>query len=218
MQPARRRSAALPTANTAALRRARRRMAPARRAEQLLDVAERLFSEQDYGSTSIEQIAGAAGVTRPVVYDRFGSKDGLYLACLRRARAQLEEAMFTAMAAIEPGPEQLRRGADAYFGFVERNPQRWRVLFGGGMAVPGALTEEAVQLRFGTETRLAEMLRGVAPGAGESRRRGLAHAIGGAAHQLAQWWLRTPELTRATLVDHYCAFAWPAIQALISAS
>jgi len=203
-----------PPARSAELRRARRRLAPARRAEQLLDVAERLFAEQDYGSTSIEQIAVAAGVTRPVVYDRFGSKDGIYLACLRRARTQLEESMFTAMAGLEPGPDQLRRGAEAYFGFVESNPQRWRVLFGGGAAVSGAIAEEAVRLRFGTEARFAEMMRTVAPHASEARRRGLAHAIGGAAHQLAQWWLRTPELSRGAVVDSYCDFAWPAILAL----
>src|SRR5437879_5350609 len=105
------------------------------RAEQLLDVAERLFAEQGYGSTSIERIAREAGVTRPVVYEHFGSKDGIYLACLRRARGQLEEMLDAAVAPTSDPREQLERGADAYFGFVERDPVRWRVLFGGGAGV-----------------------------------------------------------------------------------
>jgi AcrR family transcriptional regulator len=200
----------------ATLRRARRRLPPGRRAALLLDVAERLFGERGYGSTSIEQIAAAAGVTRPVVYDRFGSKDGIYLACLRRARTQLEDTMFTAMAGAEAGLEQLRRGADAYFGFLETNPPRWRVLFGGGAAVSGAIAEEAMQLRFGTESRMAELLQRAAPHADDVTVRGLAHAVGGAAHQLAQFWLRTPQLSRAAVVDLYCAFAWPAIAGLVN--
>src|SRR3981081_4339070 len=101
----------------AALRRGRRRLPPARRAEQLLDVAEGLFAEHGYGSISMEQIARASGITRPVVYARFGSKDGIYLACFRRARAQLEDAMFGPMATSDVALERLQRGADAYFGF-----------------------------------------------------------------------------------------------------
>uniref|UniRef100_UPI00037A42DC TetR/AcrR family transcriptional regulator n=1 Tax=Solimonas variicoloris TaxID=254408 RepID=UPI00037A42DC len=49
------------------------------REEQLLDVAQALFAKQGYQGTSIEDIAAAAGVTRPMVYNYFESKDGIYL-------------------------------------------------------------------------------------------------------------------------------------------
>ena len=192
----------------------RRRLTPHRRAEQLLDVAERLFAMSGYRETSIEQIAREAGVTRPVIYDRFGGKEGIYLACLRRARHQLEETMFGAVAQSSTPRARLRSGADAYFGFVESSPQRWRVLFGGGAAVSGAVANEAMRLRFETETQIAEWLRTVAPTTDKQSLIALAHAIGGASHQLAQWWLRNPKIAKQTVIDYFVAFSWPAIKEL----
>src|SRR4051812_30373164 len=64
------------------------------REQQLLDVAKELFARKGYQGTSIEDIARGAGVTRPIVYDHFDSKDSLYLACVRGARNELER-MFT---------------------------------------------------------------------------------------------------------------------------
>ena len=127
------------------------------RAQQLLDVAERLFAARGYGSTSIEGIAREAGVTRPVVYEHFESKDGIYLACLKRARSDLEAMLAEATASATDPRERLRRGADAYFGFVERGPARWHVLFGGGAAVSGDVAEEAMRLHLATERRFAEL-------------------------------------------------------------
>jgi AcrR family transcriptional regulator len=178
------------------------------RAEQLLDVAERLFAERGYGSTSIERIAREARVTRPVVYEHFGSKDGIYLACLRRARGQLETMIAAAVASAEGPREQIERGADAYFAFVEQDPARWRVLFGGEAAVSGEVAEEAMRLHLATERRFAELFAGVAPEADPQALLAFAHAIGGAAHQLAQWWLRTPGIERERVLSWYCRVCW----------
>lgn len=179
------------------------------RAEQLLDVAERLFSTHGFGATSIDAIARAARVTRPMIYKRFGSKDRIYLACLRRARGKLEAMLFESVAAAGTDLHaQFMAGAGAYFRFVEQGPERWRVLFGGGAAVSGDVAEIAMQLHLGTERRFAELFRQAAPDADPQRLIAYAHAIGGAAHQLAQWWLRTPGVSRADVVDTYCAVTW----------
>ena len=189
------------------------------RAEQLLDVAERLFSTHGFGATSIDAIAREARVTRPMIYKRFGSKDAIYLACLRRARAELESMLFEAVAAAGPDLRaQFVAGADAYFRFVEQGPERWRVLFGGGAAVSGDIAETAMQLHLGTERRFAELFRQAAPEADEQRLVAYAHAIGGAAHQLAQWWLRTPGVPREEVVDTYCTVTWSGLASAIGLS
>jgi AcrR family transcriptional regulator len=185
------------------------------RAEQLLDIAEHLFATAGYGPTSIEGIARAAGVTRPVVYEHFGSKDGIYLACLRRARTQLEAMIFDAIATASDLRTQLERGADAYFRFVENDPARWHVLFGGGAAVSGDVAEEAMQLHLATERQFAELLVAAAPNEDEQQLLACAHAIGGAAHQLAQWWLRTPGVARQQVVQWYSAVCWEGLNYLI---
>jgi AcrR family transcriptional regulator len=186
------------------------------RSEQLLDVAERLFATAGYGATSIEAIASEAGVTRPVVYSHFGSKDGIYLACLRRARAQMEAMMFEAIGSASDVRTQIEGGADAYFRFVESDPARWRVLFGGDAAVSGDVAEEAMQLHLATERRFAALLSEVSGGGGDEQQvLAFSHAIGGAAHQLAQWWLRTPGVPRERVVEWYCAVTWEGLRALV---
>ena len=188
------------------------------RSEQLLDVAERLFATSGYGATSIEAIAREAGVSRPIVYRLFGSKEEIYLACLRRARGQMESMMFTAVAGSADLQEQIRLAADAYFQFVEEDPERWRVLFGGDAAVSGPVAEEAMQMHLATERQFADLFAvGDAP-PGEPELLAISHAVGGAGHQLAQWWLRTPEISREQIVGWYCAVVWEGLGTLLGRS
>ncbi|HUZ29431.1 MAG TPA: TetR/AcrR family transcriptional regulator [Solirubrobacteraceae bacterium] len=185
------------------------------RSEQLLDVAERLFAARGYGATSIESIAREAGVTRPIVYKRFGPKDEVYLACLRRARAQMESALVEAVAGAEGLEDQIRRAADAYFRFLEADPARWRVLFGGDAAVSGPVAEEAMQMHLATEQRFADLFAIGNPERGEHELLAFSHAVGGAAHQLAQWWLRTPEISREQIVAWYFAVVWEGLAGVL---
>ena len=96
-----------------------RRRAMSRRCEQLLEVAERLFIERGYAAVSMEDIARAAGVTRPVVYDHFTTREGAYVACATRARESYEARLVERIDPTLSPREQLRAGADAYFSMVE---------------------------------------------------------------------------------------------------
>ena len=59
----------------------------------MVAAAERLFSEHGYHGVSMDQIAAASGISKPMLYEYFGSKEGLFLACVERARGQLFEAI-----------------------------------------------------------------------------------------------------------------------------
>src|SRR3982074_1391498 len=72
------------------------------RRSQLLELAEEVFMEKGYGGFSIDDLCRAAGVSRPIVYEHFGSKDGIYIACLRSIRAEFEVAL---LAAAENGAD-----------------------------------------------------------------------------------------------------------------
>jgi len=63
------------------------------RREQLLQLAEELFMEKGHGGFSIDDLCRAAGVSRPIIYEHFGSKDGIYIACLTGIRAEFEQAL-----------------------------------------------------------------------------------------------------------------------------
>lgn len=186
------------------------------REQQLLDLAERIFVERGYAGFSIEDLTRAAGVSRPIVYEHFGSKDGIYLACLRRIRGEFEQAL---MAAVSDAPDiatALERGGEAFFSTLESEPRRWSVVHGGTGALVGPLSEELTDMRFATVERIAEVVRLHKPAADAERVEAFAHAISGAGEQLGRWWLRNPDMPRARVVAHYrdvCAFAAQALVA-----
>ena len=184
------------------------------REQQLLDVAEEQFVKNGYGGASIEVIARLAGVSRPIVYDHFVGKEGVYLACLRRARGELEEMILSAVASARTPREMLERGTGAYFEFVERRGQRWAVLF-GGVELAGGAAEEIAELRFATVSRIRDLISAIAPGAEQPAIDAFAHAISGSSEQVAKWWQANPQFTRAQVVELQVAFAWNGLSQLL---
>jgi AcrR family transcriptional regulator len=182
-------------------------------------VAEEVFAAKGYQGTSIEDIASAAGVTRPIVYDHFGSKEGIYLACIRRARAELERLFDEAAGKSEDPSDQLWDGINAYLQFVERHGRAWEVLFGQGSAIAGRAAEEAKRQRFVTVERIAQLFERFAANAGvptdETAIQAFAHALSGSGEQLAKWWRENPELTREQVAGYHMAFAWLGLRQLV---
>jgi AcrR family transcriptional regulator len=184
------------------------------REQQLLDIAEEQFAANGYGGASIEVIARLAGVSRPIIYDHFGDKEGVYISCLRRARGELEEMILTAVATARTPREMIERGTDAYFEFVERRGQRWSVLF-GGVEIAGEAAEEIAQLRFATVSRIRDLIVAIAPDADAATVESFAHAISGSSEQVAKWWRANPVHTRQQVVALQVAFAWSGLSQLL---
>ncbi len=184
------------------------------REQQLLDVAEEQFAAHGYGGASIEVIARIAGVSRPIVYDHFGDKEGVYIACLRRARGELEEMILAGVASAKTPREMIERGTAAYFEFVERRGQRWTVLF-GGVEIAGGAAEEIARLRFDTVNRIRDLIAAIAPDADTVTVDAYAHAISGSAEQVAKWWRANPKLARARVVELQVSFAWSGLSRLL---
>ncbi|WP_432969042.1 TetR/AcrR family transcriptional regulator [Dactylosporangium sp. CA-233914] len=190
------------------------RMTRAAREQQLLDVAEDLFLEAGYERTSIEDIARAAGVTRPVVYEHHGSKEGVYLACVRRARAHWNREILAAASASTDPREQLALGADAYYRVVERDPARWQLLIGAGGLVAGPLAGDLHRERLRTVNLIADLVEPHLPDADPQRVDAFANVASGGAEQLGRWWLAHPEVPRSKVVAYYVDTVWPAFTAI----
>jgi AcrR family transcriptional regulator len=186
------------------------------REQQLLEVAKGLFGTEGYEGTSIEDIARAAGVTRPVVYDHFGSKDGIYLACVRLARKELELMIIEAARGKNDPGEQLWGGINAYFEFVERNLPSWDVLFGRGVAPAGPAAEELMRARFATVSRIAELIANAAPNVDAVTVEAFAHALSGSGELLAKWWREHPDISREQIAGYHMAFAWLGLERLVA--
>src|SRR5204863_3897180 len=112
----------------------RRRLPVAERRELIVAAAGHLFGEAGYDGTRLDDIAAAAGVTKPVLYRHFDSKRDLYLALLERHREDLPT--FGAAIPADGTPEErLRAVLDFWLDYVEAHVYSWRMLFrdrGGG--------------------------------------------------------------------------------------
>src|ERR671925_975496 len=113
------------------------------REAQMVAAAERLFAERGYHGVSMDQIAAASGITKPMLYDYFGSKEGLFLACVERARGRLFEEIASAVRGASEPEEALRAGVEAFLSFADEQRETWTVLFGEG----GRFREPAAAIR-----------------------------------------------------------------------
>src|SRR4051794_29771182 len=109
----------------------RPRLPAVRRRRQLLDVALEVFAQRGFHGASMAEVAKAAGVTKPVLYQHFGSKRDLYLQLLDDVGQRLLEEVQKATASAGGPRQQVASGFVAYFQFVADHESAFRLLFGG---------------------------------------------------------------------------------------
>src|SRR4051794_6737178 len=97
------------------------------RREQLLDIGRTLFAERGFDAASIEEIATRAGVSKPVVYEHFGGKEGLYAVVVDREMQRLLDAITGALSGERPR-ELLEQAALALLTYIEEEPDGFRIL------------------------------------------------------------------------------------------
>lgn len=167
-------------------------MPRAEREAQMVETATRIFATRGYQDASMDEIAAACGVTKPMLYAYFESKEGLFLACTERGAARLRETVRDAVTAISTPELRLWRGFAAVFEFVEDNRESWQVLYPYGPTSSGAFPEASAHARDTMAELLTELFVDTAVGQGvdpEVARESepLAHALTGATIALASW-------------------------------
>jgi AcrR family transcriptional regulator len=174
------------------------------RREQLIAIGRQVFAERGFEATSIEEIADRARVSKPVVYERFGGKEGLHAVIVDRAVQDLMTRLLESLEADHPR-EQIRRATDAFLRFVEEDESAFRVLVqdapggAGGGSLPSVLADVAtnVETVFARQLKQHGYDRKMAPV--------LARALVGMVALTGQWWLdvRRPkrEVVGSTIVN-----------------
>lgn len=186
---------------------ARTRVPRAVREQEMLDVAEAAFAERGYEAVSMQDIAVRCGVSKPMVYAYFGSKEGIYLACIERARRDLYDAVVSAVARGTRPDERLWLGTLAFFDWVDANRDPYRVLYGSGSVHGEAIGEALARLRADEAKLIEQLLAESVPGAARGDLEPLAHALVGAAESLASWWIDSGE-PRERAVRRFMNLCW----------
>lgn len=185
----------------------RKRMPRAERSAQLLEVAEAVFADRGIAAASMEEIADRAGVTKPVLYHHFGSKDGLLGAVIDRAGAELGKAVEDAVLGAEDADDALARGLSAYFTFMAKHRAAWLALL-NETASNGAGAEALERIRQERARFIAALIAAEVPGSDMTRAMTYAQAVIGACERLATAPESDEVLTPETLASHLMDVIW----------
>ncbi|GAA1759546.1 TetR/AcrR family transcriptional regulator [Kocuria aegyptia] len=173
-----------------------RRGRPARlpreaRRRQLLETALTVFSSNGYHGASMDDIADAAQVSKPVLYQHFPGKRELYLALVDHYLQELSSRLVSALQGSDVNRERVESMLDVYFGFVEANPEAHRLIFESDL-----LTDPEVAERFENfHLAVADSIAGVlGPNAGLSHPHAVlvSRSLTGMAQTAAVHWIRNP--------------------------
>lgn len=189
------------------------------RSEQLLELADQLFAERGFRGASMDELARRAGVSKPVIYDHFNSKEELFAVCVQRTGEELAEQVAAAVRKESEPRARLLAGSIAYFRFVQGQFQAWDVLFDDELGPRDArFTAEAARIR----QRQSEFMLGLMAEATGTRLEGAAKlqleattlAVAGAYESLSLWWREHPDLPPEHLAEWLLDLIWPGLEGL----
>lgn len=197
----------------AAARTPRARMSGPERREQLIGVARSVFAERGYEASSIEEIAERAKVSKPVVYEHFGGKEGLYAVIVDR---EVRDIVGMIKESLTPGEPRLTitRAVDAFMRYVEEEQEGFRILTrdapvgSGEGSLPSVLDEiaRAVEELLVVELRTRGYSRKMAPI--------LARSLVGMVALTGQWWLEAGKPRRGYVAAQIVNLAWNGLKGL----
>ena len=185
----------------------RSRMTGAERREQLIEVARALFAERGFDGASVEELASRAGVSKPVVYEHFGGKEGLYAVVVDREVTSLLAMMRSSLTA-GTSLELLQSAAVALLDYIESSPDGFRILVRDSPI--GASTPTFQSIIGDVATRVEGIL------VDKFKEKDLdpriapmyAQMLVGMTVMLGQWWLDTRRPGKEVVAAHLVNLAW----------
>ncbi len=183
------------------------------RREQLLLIGRELFAERGFEATSIEEIAQRAKVSKPVVYEHFGGKEGLYAVVVDREMQRLMVRVTEALVASHPRA-MLEQAAVALLTYIEDEQEGFRILVrdspvastSGNFASLLSDIASKVEYIVAEEFSRLEFDPAMAPL--------YSHALVGMVALVGQWWLDTERPSRDKVAAHLVNLAWNGLRAL----
>jgi len=188
-------------------------MTAAERREQLIEIARGLFAERGFDGASIEEIAARAEVSKPVVYEHFGGKEGLYAVVVDREVCRLLEMMRNALTSGHPRV-LLEQAALALLDYIEQSSEGFRILVRDSPV--GSASGSFVSIISDVASRVEHIL------AAEFKARGFdatqapmyAQMLVGMVGTTGQWWLDTRKPPKQEVAAHLVNLAWHGLSGL----
>jgi AcrR family transcriptional regulator len=194
----------------------RSRLSRGDRMEQTLLAAHTLFAERGYAAVTMDEVAAAVGVTKPLLYNYFGNKERLYAACMERAGDALSKTILETVGDASSPSEALNEGLRAFFAFLDADRAAWAVLFDETLPHSGEVADRVAEYRGRLISLVAESLLAQLPAKRHATAQieveALSAALLGAAEALARWWLRTEATTASEAAELLIATIEPGLR------
>ena len=193
------------------------------RRRQLLELATELFSERGFPAASMDELARRAGVSKPVIYDLFGSKEGLLVTVIEELGDELNTTVAAAVANRTGPAELLRAGSLAFFRFVGERGPTWSMVFTASRALAGASApalEKLEEVRRRQDGLVSAVIlasaRELGREPGPLELGAVTRALNGLYEGLVEWWGEHPEATPEQLTEWVMALVLPGLEAMAS--
>jgi len=183
-------------------------MPRAERERQMIAVAEEIFAERGYQATSMDEIAERVGVSKPMIYEYFGSKEGLLVACVRAARAELLTATLTSVEGVGSAEEALRRGLVAFFEFTDSHRRSWKVLQAEASVAGPTAVDEIEAVRQQQTSVNATLFASFLPDLPQTELEAYAEIVVGACERLSLWYVARDDVQAAEAAELIMRLVW----------
>ena len=209
----------------------RTRMSASERREQLIAVARGLFAERGFDATSVEEVAARAQVSKPVVYEHFGGKEGLYAVVVDREITTISAAISSAITdpaggtAVAPDAEDLgtpdapgsasriaERAALALLTYIEDSPDGFRILSAGSDRAAGTYSTLLADVAIEVSGILASQF--AAHDLDQRTAPLYAQMLVGIVAMPAQWWLENRSMSKEEVAAHMVNLAWNGLRGM----
>ena len=184
--------------------------------EQALTAAHTLFAERGFAAVTMDEVAAEVGVTKPLLYNYFGNKEQLYIACMERSGDALVSMILETVRDASSPSEALNDGLRAFFAFLDADRAAWAVLFDETLPQSGELADRVAEYRGSLIALVSESLLAQLPAKRRAAARieveALSTALLGAAEALARWWLRSEATTAAEAAELLIATVEPGLR------
>jgi AcrR family transcriptional regulator len=193
--------------------RSKVRMTGQERREQLLDVGRSLFADKGFEAVSVEEIAAKAGVSKPVVYEHFGGKEGLYAVLVDR---EMNDLLHSISDALTAGSARalLEQAGMALFDYIDTNPDGFRILVRDSPVSQssGSFASLIVDIAAQVEHLLAREFDNHDI---STKYAGVySQALVGMVALTGQWWLDVRKPGKEDVVAHLVNLAWNGLEHL----
>lgn len=166
----------------------------------------------DFG---MEDVAAAAGVTKPVLYRHFTDKADLFVALGQRGTELLFDRLIPALNNEEAPVPRIRKSLDAYFSTIEEYPNLYRLLVRrhAPAPLPNTVAEDKELIGAALARLLGDYLRALDLDSGAAEPWG--HGIVGLVQNVGEWWLERRSMSRDAVVEYLTQIIWAAIDGIL---